>query len=116
MPLRQVPDLIFESVNRLLRGNGIEIPSVQRGFDPIAGQFETAFPTLDFKSEKLEALRDVHNPGLLPVERHTELCENLCCSDQGIFRLGSSPTGHNPVICPPCELVSLVPHLLIKGS
>jgi hypothetical protein len=45
VPLRQVPDLIFESVNRLLRGNGIEIPSVQRGFDPIAGQFKPAFPT-----------------------------------------------------------------------
>jgi hypothetical protein len=50
MPLRQAPNLIFESVNRLLRGNGIEIPSVQRGFDPIAGQFKPTFSTLDFKS------------------------------------------------------------------
>ena len=76
MPRRQVPDLIFESVDRLLRGDGIEIPSVQRGFNSVAGQFELALPTLDFISKKLKAVRDVRNPDLLPVERHTELCEN----------------------------------------
>src|SRR5271166_2731445 len=30
------------------------------------------------------------------------------------FRSGS--TGHNPVIRPPCELIPLAPHLLVKGS
>ena len=112
MPLRQVPDLIFELVDRLLRGNCIEIRSVQRGFDPIAGQFEPAFPTLDFKSKKLEALRDVHNPGLLPVERHTELCENLCCSDQAFFasarvRQVTTQSSAHRVSWYPCCLISL---------
>src|ERR1700676_3007803 len=90
--------------------------SGQRGFDPLAGQFELTLPALDFESKKLEAFSDVHNPGFLPVERHTELFENRCRSDQDVFRLGSSPTGHNPVIRPSRELASLAPHLLIKGS
>ena len=102
MPLGQGPDLIFESVNRLLRGNGIEILSVQLGFDPIAGQLELPFPTLDFKSQKLEAVRDMHNPGLLPVERDAELFENLRCSNQGMFRLrlgfDRSQPSHPPTV------------------
>src|SRR5712672_2870524 len=65
-PLSQGPDLILESVHRLLCGNGIEILPVQFGFDPVVGQFKLSFPTLDFESEKLEALRNVHNPGRFP--------------------------------------------------
>ena len=76
MPPRQDPDLIFESVNGRLRRNGIEIMSVQLGFDPVASQLEFAFPASYFESEKLESLRDMHNPGLLRVERPAELFEN----------------------------------------
>ena len=72
-PLCQVPDLIFESVHRLLCRNGIEILSVQLGFNPIAGQLELRFSALDFESQKLEPVRNVHDPGFLPVKRHTEL-------------------------------------------
>jgi putative transposase len=107
-PLGQGPDLILESVHRLLCGNGIEILPVQFGFDPVVGQFKLSFPTLDFESEKLEALRNVHNPGLLPVERHTELFENLSCSGQDVLRLSSSPTGHNPVVRPSRELIPAI--------
>jgi hypothetical protein len=60
---------------------------VQLGFDPIAGQFEATFPTLDLKAKKLEAMRDVHNPSFLPVEGHTQLLENLCRPSQSIFGL-----------------------------
>jgi hypothetical protein len=35
--LREGPDLILESVHRLLCGNGIEILPIQLGFDPIGG-------------------------------------------------------------------------------
>ena len=80
------------------------------------GEAEFAFPTLDFVSEKLEAVRDVHNPGLRLIEHHAELFENLHCSRQGMFRLGPRPTGHNPVVRPSRELVPLPPHLLIEGS
>src|ERR1700751_2940418 len=73
-------------------------------------------PTLDFESEKLEALRNVHNPGLLPVERHTELFEYLFCSGQDVLGLSSRPTGHTPNARPSRELISMSPHLLIKGS
>src|SRR5438105_1260752 len=55
MPLDQGPDLILDRSNRLPRGNGIETTSVQPGFAPVAGQFEPAFPALDFESKKLEA-------------------------------------------------------------
>jgi hypothetical protein len=68
--LGQGSDRIFESVHCLLSRNGLEILSAQRGFDPVAGQLELSFPTLDFVSKKLEALRNVHNPRLLPVEPH----------------------------------------------
>ena len=37
LPLRLGPDLILESVHRLLCGNGIEILPIQFGFDPIGG-------------------------------------------------------------------------------
>src|SRR5712672_4348119 len=70
-PHGQGPDLILESVHRLLSGNGIEILPVQFGFDPIADQLKSAFAASDLKSEKLESLGNVHNPGFLPVERHT---------------------------------------------
>jgi hypothetical protein len=43
-PLGQGPDLILESVHRLLCGNGIEILPVQFGFDPVVGQFKLSFP------------------------------------------------------------------------
>jgi hypothetical protein len=33
------------------------------------GEAELAFPTLDFESEKLEATRNVHNPGLRLIRR-----------------------------------------------
>src|SRR5260370_13825403 len=71
-PHGQGPDLILESVHRLLCGNGIEILPVQFGFDPVAGQLKSAFAASDLKSEKLESLGNVHNPGFLPVERHTK--------------------------------------------
>ena len=115
-PLCQVPDLIFESVYRLLCGNGIEIPPVQLGFDPIEGQLTLRFPALDFESKKLEAVRNVHDPGFVPVKRHTELLENLCCTSQDVVRLCSCPTGHDPIVCSSRELVSLSSHLLLKGS
>jgi len=41
---------------------------------------------------------------------------DLCCLRQGRLRLGPSATGHYPVVRPPRELVSFVPHLLIEGS
>ena len=115
-PHGQGPDLILESVHRLLCGNGIEILPVQFGFDPVAGQLKSAFAASDLKSEKLESLGNVHNPGFLPVERHTKRFENPSCSRQGVLRLRSSPTGHNPVIRPACEPVPFLPHLLVKGS
>jgi hypothetical protein len=62
-PHGQGPDLILESVHRLLCGNGIEILPVQFGFDPIADQLKSAFAASDLKSEKLESLGDVHDPG-----------------------------------------------------
>jgi len=71
---------------------------------------------LDFESEKLEAPRNVRNPGLRLIERYAELFEYLHRSRQGVLRLGPSPTGHYPVICPSRELVPLPPHFLIKGS
>jgi hypothetical protein len=37
--------------------------AVQFGFDPVAGQLISSFPTLDFKSQELEAMRDVNDPG-----------------------------------------------------
>jgi len=58
----------------------------------------------------------VHNPGLRLIERYAELFENLHRSRQDMLRLGPSPAGHYPVIRPSRELVSLSPHLLIKGS
>ena len=72
---------------------------------PVAGQLKSRFPTLDFKSQELEAMRDVDDPGFLPVERHTKRFEDPSYSHQGVFRLRSSPTGHNPVIRPACEPV-----------
>jgi hypothetical protein len=51
------------------------------------------------------AHRHVNDPGFLLVERHTKRFENPSCSRQGVFRLRSSPTGHNPVIRPACEPV-----------
>jgi hypothetical protein len=89
---------------------------VQFGFNPTVRKLKAPFPTLDFESKKLEAVCDVHNPSLLPVERHTKLIKNLYCPSQGMFRLSSRPTGHNPVIRPSCELVSLASHLLVKRS
>ncbi len=80
------------------------------------GEAELAFPTLDFESEKLEATRNVHNPGLRLIERYAEVFENPHRSGQGVLRLGPSPTGHYPVIRPSRELVPLSPHLLIKPS
>jgi hypothetical protein len=62
-PPGQGPDLILESVHRLLCGNGIEILPVQFGFNPVAGQLISSFPTLDFKFQELEAMRDVNDPG-----------------------------------------------------
>ena len=54
--------------------------------------------------------------GLRLIERYAELFENLHRSRQGMLRLGPSPAGHYPVIRPSRELVSLSPHLLIKGN
>ena len=71
---------------------------------------------MDFESEKLEAPRNVHTPGLRLIERYAELFENLHRSRQGALRLGPSSTGHYPVIRPSRELIPLSPHLLIKGS
>ena len=54
MPLRKRPDLVLESVNRLLRGNSVETLARQLGLDPIVGQLELSFSTFDLKSQKLE--------------------------------------------------------------
>src|SRR5208282_5721559 len=54
--------------------------------------------------------------GLFPVQRDAESFENLCRPSQNMFGFGSSSTGHHPVIRPPCELIPLPPHLLVKGS
>jgi len=116
MPLRKRPDLVLESVNRLLRGNSVETLARQLGLDPIVGQLELSFSTFDLKSQKLKPMGHVHNPGLFPVERDAELFENLCRPSQNLFGFGSSSTGHHPVIRPPCELIPLPPHLLVKGS
>src|SRR5271165_4535331 len=107
MPLRKRPDLVLESVNRLLRGNSVET---------LARQLGLSFSTFDLKSQKLKPMGHVHNPGLFPVERDAELFENLCRPSQNLFGFGSSSTGHHPVIRPPCELIPLPPHLLVKGS
>ena len=90
--------------------------SVQPGFDPVAGQLEPVLAPLDLEPQKLEAFRDMHNPGLLPVERHAKLVEDLRCLGQGILSLGPGSTGHYPVVRPPREPVSLLPHLLVKRS
>ena len=45
MPLRKRPDLVLESVNRLLRGNSVETLARQLGLDPIVGQLELSFST-----------------------------------------------------------------------
>jgi hypothetical protein len=37
------------------------------------------------KSQKLEPMGHVHNPGLAPVERDAELFENLCRPSQNMF-------------------------------
>jgi hypothetical protein len=63
---------------------------------------------LDFESEKLEATRNVHNPGLRLIERYAEVFENPHRSGQGVLRLGPSPTGHYPVIRPSRELVPVI--------
>src|SRR5208282_1228645 len=97
----------FESVNRLLRGNSVETLSRQLGSDPIAGQLELSFSTFDLKSQKLEPMGHVHNPGLFPVQRDAESFENLCRPSQNMFGFGSSSTGHHPVIRPPCNLIPL---------
>src|SRR5271166_695371 len=78
MPLRKRPDLVLESVNRLLRGNSVETLARQLGLDPIVGQLELSFSTFDLKSQKLKPMGHVHNPGLFPVERDAELFENRC--------------------------------------
>ena len=60
-------------VQRLLSRNGVEILPVQLGCDPVAAQLQSAFAASDLKrSEKLEALGDVHDPGFFPVERHAK--------------------------------------------
>ena len=84
---------------------------IQFGFDPIVLS-ELAFPTLDFKSEKLEAARNVHNPGLRLIERYAELFENLHRSRQGILRLArvrqvTTQSSAHRVSWYPCRLISL---------
>jgi hypothetical protein len=90
--------------------------SVQIGFNPMSGEPILPFPALDLETKKLEATRNVHNPGFVPVESHAKLCEDLAGTGQGVFGLSSCPTGHNPIICPSRKLVSLLPHLFVKGS
>ena len=116
LPFRQGSDLILETVQRLLRRNGVQILSVQPGFDPVVGQLKPVPALLDLKPQKLEAFRDMHNPGLLPVERHAKLVEDLCCTDQSLVSLGPCSTGHYPVVRPPRKQVSSLPHLPVKGS
>src|SRR5208283_4934223 len=67
MPLRKRPDLVLESVNRLLRGNSVETLARQLGLDPIVGQLELSFSTFDLKSQKLKPMGHVHNPGTIRV-------------------------------------------------
>src|SRR6201987_1509756 len=90
--------------------------TVQLGLNPITIQAEVAFPALDFESQKLKAVRHMHNPGFRLIELNAKLFENLRCSRQGVLRLSSCPAGHHPVIRPPRELVPLPPHLLVEGS
>jgi len=61
-------------------------------------------------------LGDVHDPSFLQIERYAKFAEDLCCLGQGGLRLGPSATGHYPVVRPPREPVSFVPHLLIEGG
>jgi hypothetical protein len=56
--------------------------------------------TSTVQSEKLEAARNVHNPGFRLIERYAELVEYLHRSRQRVLRLGPSSAGHYPVIRP----------------
>ena len=49
------------------------------------------------ESEKLEAERNVYNPGLRLIERNAKLFENLHRSRQGVLRLGRSLPSHPPI-------------------
>src|SRR5208282_3517387 len=77
---------------------------------------ELPLSAFDLKSQKLEPTGHVHNPGLFPVERDPELFEYLFRPSQSMLGFRSGSTGHDPVIRPPSELISLPPHLLVKGS
>jgi hypothetical protein len=72
---------------------------IQPGLNPRTVQAKIAFSPLDFESQKLKAVRDMHNPGFFPIELNAKLFENLCCSRQGLVRLGSCSTSHHPVVC-----------------
>src|SRR5208283_5485433 len=42
--------------------------------------------------------------------------KGLKLGEKSMLCFNSVPTGHDPVIRPPSELISLPPHLLVKGS
>ena len=88
--------VLLEPVQRLLCGDGVEILPVQLGRDAIGRELKAALPTTDLKSEKLEALGDVDNPGFLPVKRHAEFFEDFRCLSQDGVRLGPSAAKSPP--------------------
>jgi hypothetical protein len=63
--------------------------SVQIGFNPMSGEPILPCPALDFETKKLEATRNVHNPGFVPVESDAKLFEDLAGTGQSVLRRSS---------------------------
>jgi hypothetical protein len=69
---------------------------------------------LDLVAKEFETMLDVHNPGLLRVDAHAKLLQDLHCTRERRTRFCCCFAGDDPVIRPPCEPVTSSAHLLVE--
>src|SRR2546422_385296 len=69
---------------------------------------------LDLVPQKLEPLRNMHDPRLLRMQLHTQFAQDPKGRSYGRARLRRGLAGDYPVIRVPRKLITLAPHLSIE--
>src|SRR3954451_14004766 len=110
--LRRVSRL--EAGDRFLPGIRVQRSLVGTTLDLARGQAHPLAPALDLVPKKLEAEPGVDDPRLLRIDHHTQRFQDPACRRQRGLRLRLGPTGDDPVVRVPRELIASASHLLIK--
>src|SRR3954447_7915952 len=104
---------ILEALNRFLTRVGVQPTRFGPSNDLARWQLKL-LSAPDQVAQKFESTLNMHHPRFLRMQLHAQLTQDPegCCYCGP--RLRRRRTGNHPIICEPCKLITLAPHLPIK--